>query len=81
MVEKEVEELKKVDKLVGINVGLKTFAVIAATSFKAAKTKPLSELKLVHTKLENLKYLLKAEKHLKRLQKALAKKQHRRSIL
>ena len=79
LVEKEIETLKKVNKLVGIDVGLKTFAVMATTSLKAAKTKPLSELSFVYTKLENPKYLLKAEKHLKRLQKALSKKQHKRS--
>jgi len=78
-VEKEIETLKKVNKLVGIDVGLKTFAVIATTSLKAAKTKALSELSFVYSKLENPKYLLKAEKHLKRLQKALSKKQHKRS--
>jgi len=79
LVEKELETLKKVNKLVGIDVGLKTFAVMATTSLRAAKTKPLSELSFVYSKLENPKYLIKAEKHLKRLQKALAKKQHRRS--
>jgi putative transposase len=78
-VKKEVEEFEKVDKLVGIDVGLKTFAVIATTSLKTAKTKPLSELSFVHTKIENPKYLIKTEKHLKRLQKALNKKQHRKS--
>ena len=79
LVEKEIETLKKVDSLVGIDVGLKTFAVMATASLKEAKTKPLSELSFVHSKLENPKYLLKAEKHLKRLQKALSKKQHKRS--
>ena len=79
LVEKEIKKLPKVDKLVGIDVGLKTFAVMATTSLSEARTKPLSELNFVHTKIENPKYLLKAEKHLKRLQKALSKKQHKRS--
>jgi putative transposase len=79
LVEKEVEELERVDKIVGIDVGLKTFAVIATTSLKEAKTKPLDELKIVHSKISNPKYLLKAEKHLKRLQKALEKKQHKKN--
>jgi len=79
LVEKEIEELPSVDKIVALDVGLKTFATISETSLEEAKTKPLSELKIVHTKIENPKYLIKAEKHLKRLQKMLDKKQHKRS--
>jgi len=72
LAEKEIKGLPKVDSVISIDVGIKSFATVA--------TAPLSNPNnRTHEHIENPKYLVKKEKKLKRLQKQLSKKQHKRN--
>ena len=68
LVEKDIKKLQLSQSICGIDVGIKSFATIAQGD---------SNIKL--SKIDNPNYLSKSEKRLKRLQKQLDRKQHRRT--
>lgn len=69
LVEKDMQKLLPSQSVCGIDVGIKSFAAIAAGSNNNIKT----------DKIDNPKHLSKSEKRLKRLQRQLDRKQHKRT--
>ena len=66
LTEREIKPLIPVDKVIGIDVGIKHFAAITTGSKNNIKS----------YKVSNHKYLMKAEKKLKRMQRQLSRKKH-----
>jgi putative transposase len=71
LVEKEIKQLPKTDTITASDVGIKAFTTISKTSLNNLNER-------MHEKVNNPKYLFKSEKRLKKLQKQLSRKQHKR---